>query len=118
MQTYRDLDKARAVHADLGGWLLDLGGDGYLVTDDEGLVRDLRADMIEAYGAAWMEAIAAVGHDETNLDLGWRMDPSHNPVAEFATEAAHFWRTHDPHAMEKDDDQRRAARAPDPKVPR
>ena len=37
-----DLTEARAVHGDLGGWLLDIGDGQYLVTDDEGTVRDLR----------------------------------------------------------------------------
>lgn len=52
MHTYCDtLDAARAILADKGGWLLDVGG-RYLVTDDEGTVRDMR-------GAAFLEACEA-----------------------------------------------------------
>lgn len=43
-QTFADLSSARAA-LENGGWLLDLGpahAAEYLVTDDEGVVRDLR----------------------------------------------------------------------------
>jgi hypothetical protein len=42
MKTYRHLDAARAALDDLGGWLLDLGDGVYMVTDDEGTVKDMR----------------------------------------------------------------------------
>lgn len=113
MITHRELDKARAVHADMGGWLLDLGSDGYLVTDDEGLVRDLRADMIAHYGEAWMGALASVEHDETKLDIGWRMDPGYDAETEHAAEAEHFGQGLSEEDMRRDQDEKIAARAPD-----
>lgn len=63
MKTYRDLDEARAALERDGGWLLDMGDDRYLVTDDEGLVRDLRQDMGEDY----LDVLAAAGWDETKV---------------------------------------------------
>lgn len=48
MHTFRNLDDAQDEHEAGGGWLLDLGGQTYMVTDDEAIVRDLRgADFID-----------------------------------------------------------------------
>lgn len=44
MFTTQDLTEARAVLADLGGWLLDFGDSVYAVTEDEEIVRDLRGN--------------------------------------------------------------------------
>ena len=38
----RDLAEARAMLDQNGGWLLDLGEGHYLVTEDDGIVLDLR----------------------------------------------------------------------------
>lgn len=43
-----DLDVARATLDVIGGWLLDMGDGHYLVTDDEGLVIDLRGEAFVA----------------------------------------------------------------------
>lgn len=59
----RDLDAARATLDDVGGWLLDLGEGNYLVTDDEGTVRDIRGqDFIDRCEAAqqWDETAPTV----------------------------------------------------------
>lgn len=40
--TTKDLQVARIMVRDTGGWLLDLGDGYYLATNDENAVRDLR----------------------------------------------------------------------------
>lgn len=53
-----NLIEARAVLADTGGWLLDMGDGHYLVTDDPGIVKDMRGpDFIPTCEArqAWDE---------------------------------------------------------------
>ncbi len=55
----KDLQLARTMVRDHGGWLLDLGDGHYLATDDEDAVRDLR-------GPAFVEHGQQTGHrDET-----------------------------------------------------
>ena len=59
--THADLNKARAALDIDGGWLLDLGG-SYLVTQSEGMVRDLRNHLPD-----YMSKIEAAGFDETKM---------------------------------------------------
>ncbi len=47
--TTKDLQLARTLVRDNGGWLLDLGDGHYLATDDEGCVRDLRGPAFVAH---------------------------------------------------------------------
>lgn len=42
MLSFMSLDAAREALDTSGGWLLDFGGSFYLVTDDEGIVTDMR----------------------------------------------------------------------------
>lgn len=46
----KDLELARTMARDKGGWLLDLGDGHYLATSDEGTVRDMRGPAFVAYG--------------------------------------------------------------------
>ena len=58
---YNDIDKARAAHEEFGGWLLDLGGGVYQVTNDVGVVSDLRE-----HSDDYLHACAVLEHwDET-----------------------------------------------------
>lgn len=69
-KTFCDLDEARKYHHDIGGWLLQTAhlsvnphmqhGDEYTVTDDSGMVKDLRsADFISkcAKAECWDETL-------------------------------------------------------------
>lgn len=60
-ETTDDLAAARRLHAEAGGWLLDMGDGHYMVTDDEASVREMRSHL----GAGYMDELAARGHDET-----------------------------------------------------
>lgn len=46
----KDLELARTMARDSGGWLLDLGDGHYLATDDESSVRDLRGPAFVTHG--------------------------------------------------------------------
>jgi hypothetical protein len=48
MRCFNDYKDARKSHAESGGWLLDLGGGTYGVTDDEGTVADMRGQAFVA----------------------------------------------------------------------
>jgi hypothetical protein len=61
MRTHTRLDAARLALCERGGWLLTMGGGVYLVTRDEGLVRELR-------GNEFLERCARLGRrDKTAL---------------------------------------------------
>ena len=45
----KDLQLARTMMRDNGGWLLDLGDGYYLATDDESAVRNLRGPVFVAH---------------------------------------------------------------------
>ena len=47
----KDLQLARAMVRNSGGWLLDLGDGHYLATDDEDAVRGLRGPAFVAHSA-------------------------------------------------------------------
>lgn len=77
-KTFFALDEARKYHHDIGGWLLQTAhlsvnphmqhGDEYTVTDDSGMVKDLRsADFIA-------ECAKAECWDETLLKMEPRND--------------------------------------------
>ena len=67
MKTFDDLEKARAEQDEYGGWLLDIGYGDYLVTEDEGIVHDLRGPAYVARSEAlqcWDETLLPALSDE------------------------------------------------------
>lgn len=63
LRHFVDLAEARAAHEERGGWLLDLGGGMYGVSDNLGIVQRRR-------GRAWIDRCDRLGcWDETQLRL-------------------------------------------------
>tara|TARA_R110001606_G_scaffold211937_2_gene359607 strand:- start:152 stop:391 length:240 start_codon:yes stop_codon:yes gene_type:complete len=76
-KTFFALDEARKYHHDIGGWLLQTAhlsvnlhmqhGNEYIVTDDSGMVKDLRsADFISecAKAECWDETLLEMEKDD------------------------------------------------------
>lgn len=60
----KDLQLARTMVRDNGGWLLDLGDGHYLATGDEGTVRDLRGPAFFTYGQQTGKRDETLGDEE------------------------------------------------------
>lgn len=82
LRRFRVYARARAMHEDVGGYLLDLGGGVYGVTDDWREVRRLR-------GSAWVDYCEEVEcWDE--VEIAWQTERSGAPRIAHGTQPASF----------------------------
>jgi hypothetical protein len=70
MKIYKTIEDARQSHHLRGGWLLDLGGGNYMVTEDFPWEHRSFSD---AEKESYLKAMLLSDYDETKLPCNWRL---------------------------------------------